>query len=99
MRILSALITITWSPESRYGVNDGLSLPIRTRATLVARRPSTLSVASTTNHAAPTLSASASSPLATYVLMEPNHTFPFARVATLWPFSVRDNHRFYGPSG
>src|SRR6516164_11045258 len=76
MRILSALITITWSPESRYGVNDGLSLPINMRATLVARRPSTLSVASTTNHAAPTLSASASSPLATYVLMEPNLSFP-----------------------
>jgi len=43
-------------------------------------------VASTTNHAAPTLSASASSPLATYVLMNritPFLSLPFlSRVAT-----------------
>src|SRR5712691_7045581 len=46
------------------------------RATLVARRPSTTSVASTTNQFAPTFSASASSPLATYVLIALSHTFP-----------------------
>src|SRR5882762_7522723 len=67
MRTLSALITTTWSPESRYGVKLGLSLPINIRATLVASRPSTWSVASTTNQFAPSFSASASAPLATYV--------------------------------
>src|SRR6266436_7344049 len=76
MRTLSALITTTWSPESKYGVKLGLSLPISIRATFVASRPSTWSVASTTNQLAPTFSASASSPFATYVLIPPSHTFP-----------------------
>src|SRR5256885_14955437 len=80
MRILSALITTTWSPESRYGVKLGLSLPIKTRATFVARRPKTWLVASTTNQFLPTFSASASSPLATYVL-----------IATVTPFPVETN--------
>src|SRR5258708_16154525 len=76
MRTLSALITTTWSPESKYGVKLGLSLPISIRSTFVASRPSTWSVASTTNQLAPTFSASASSPFATYVLIAPSHTFP-----------------------
>src|SRR5262249_47187264 len=46
----AALITITWSPEFRCGVYVGLCLPFRIFATLDARRPSTRSVASTTNH-------------------------------------------------
>src|SRR4029077_12771114 len=85
MRTLSALITTTWSPESRYGVKVGLSLPISMRATLVARRPSTTPVASTTNQFAPTFSASASSPLATYVLIALSHTFP---VETIIEFTI-----------
>src|SRR5882724_10770512 len=80
MRTLSALITTTWSPESRYGVKLGLSLPISTRATLVARRPNTTFVASTTNQFLPTFNASASAPLATYVL-----------IATVTPFPVETN--------
>src|SRR5260370_2775198 len=47
--ILAALITTTWSPVFRCGVNVGLCLPRRILATLLARRPSTWSVASTTN--------------------------------------------------
>src|SRR5260370_424927 len=46
---LAALITTTWSPVFRCGVNVGLCLPRRILATLLARRPSTWSVASTTN--------------------------------------------------
>src|ERR1700676_5703851 len=46
------------------------------RATLVASRPRTMSVASITNQLAPTLRASASSPLATYVLIETVTPFP-----------------------
>src|SRR5450755_812625 len=69
-------MTTTWSPESRYGVKLGLSLPIRIRATWVARRPKTMSVASITNQLAPTLRASASLPLATYVLIETVTPFP-----------------------
>src|SRR6266566_1172994 len=76
MRTLSALITTTWSPESRYGVKLGLSLPINMRATLVASRPNTAFVASTTNQFAPVFRASASAPLATYVLIALSHTFP-----------------------
>src|SRR6266851_2921665 len=47
--ILAALITTTWSPVFRCGVNVGLCLPRRIFATELARRPSTWSVASTTN--------------------------------------------------
>src|ERR1700680_3535492 len=39
----------TWSPVLRWGVNVGLCLPRRFLATELARRPSTWSVASTTN--------------------------------------------------
>src|SRR5712691_2652472 len=46
---LDALITTTWSPLFRCGVNVGLCLPRRILATLLARRPKTWSVASTTN--------------------------------------------------
>src|ERR1700722_16685511 len=46
------------------------------RATLVASRPRTISVASITNQLAPTFRASASSPLATYVLIETVTPFP-----------------------
>src|SRR5260370_4262473 len=46
---LAALITTTWSPVFRCGVNVGLCLPRKILATLLARRPSTWSVASTTN--------------------------------------------------
>src|SRR6266581_4898111 len=46
---LAALITTTWSPVFRCGVNVGLCLPRRILATLLARRPKTWSVASTTN--------------------------------------------------
>src|SRR6266851_849403 len=46
---LDALITTTWSPVFRCGVNVGLCLPRRILATLLARRPRTWSVASTTN--------------------------------------------------
>src|SRR5450432_2452900 len=46
------------------------------RATLVASRPRTISVASITNQLAPTLRASASLPLATYVLIETVTPFP-----------------------
>src|SRR5271163_1302568 len=85
MRILSALITTTWSPETRYGVKLGLSLPISMRATFVASRPRTTFVASTTNQFAPTFSACASSPLATYVL-----------IATVTPFPVETNVNLNG---
>src|SRR5205807_1869505 len=44
----AALITTTWSPLFRLGVNVGLCLPRRIAATPDARRPSTWSVASTT---------------------------------------------------
>src|SRR5260370_18118806 len=47
--ILDALITTTWSPVFKCGVNVGLCLPRKILATLLARRPSTWSVASTTN--------------------------------------------------
>src|SRR5271168_4489989 len=87
MRILSALMTTTWSPESRYGVKLGLSLPISMRATFVASRPSTTFVASTTNQFAPSFSASASAPLATYVL-----------IATVTPFPVETNVNLKVPS-
>src|SRR5579883_317653 len=84
MRIFSALMTTTWSPESRYGVKAGLSLPMRIRAARVARRPSTWSVASITNHWAPTLSASASTPLATYVLiLAQSHLSPWRQTSIL----------------
>src|SRR5450755_2034232 len=53
------------------------------RATLVAKRPKTTSVASTTNQSAPTFSASASAPLATYVL-----------IATVTPFPLETNRKF-----
>src|SRR5438445_270556 len=43
-------MTTTWSPEFRCGVKVGLCLPRRIAATPEARRPSTWSVASTTNH-------------------------------------------------
>src|SRR5579864_5473137 len=46
---LAALITTTWSPVFRCGVNVGLCLPRRIFATPDARRPRTWSVASTTN--------------------------------------------------
>src|SRR5260370_20283802 len=46
---LAALITTTWSSVFRWGVNVGLCLPRRILATLLARRPRTWSVASTTN--------------------------------------------------
>src|SRR5260370_8517402 len=46
---LDALITTTWSPVFRCGVKVGLCLPRRILATLLARRPRTWSVASTTN--------------------------------------------------
>src|SRR5438132_5615147 len=42
-------MTTTWSPEFRCGVKVGLCLPRRIAATPEARRPSTWSVASTTN--------------------------------------------------
>src|SRR5438445_7653336 len=42
-------MTTTWSPVFRCGVNVGLCLPRRILATLLARRPRTWSVASTTN--------------------------------------------------
>src|ERR1035437_7498132 len=41
---------ITWSPTSMYGTYCGFSLPLNTSAALVARRPSVLPLASTTNH-------------------------------------------------
>src|SRR5438132_607550 len=40
------LITITWSPVFRWGVYIGLCLPLRSRATLAARRPSVCPLAS-----------------------------------------------------
>src|ERR1700693_5003327 len=40
---------ITWSPVFKCGVKVGLCLPRRILATELARRPSTWSVASTTN--------------------------------------------------
>src|SRR2546421_849954 len=43
-------MTTTWSPLFRWGVYVGLCLPRRIAATPEARRPSTWSVASTTNH-------------------------------------------------
>ena len=46
----SALITITWSPVSRKGVQVGLFLPDRTSATAVLRRPTVMPAASTRNH-------------------------------------------------
>src|SRR5438094_4980632 len=93
MRTLSALITTTWSPESRYGVKLGLSLPIRMRATLVARRPKTWLVASTTNQFAPTFSASASSPFATYVLIAISHTFHVRSHSDRLPAKTNTNCR------
>ena len=45
---LAALMTTTKSPVSTCGVYVGRCLPIRMVATRAARRPSTLSVASTT---------------------------------------------------
>src|SRR5215471_20220039 len=49
-RILSALITITWSPTSRNGVYLRFSLPERMRATRDASRPNVWPDASTTYH-------------------------------------------------
>src|SRR5215470_14659065 len=49
-RILSALMTITWSPMSRNGVYPGFSLPERIRATREASRPRVCPEASTTYH-------------------------------------------------
>jgi hypothetical protein len=46
--IRAALRTMTWSPESRFGVQVGLCLPSSTRATRDASRPSVSSAASTT---------------------------------------------------
>src|SRR5438445_10518874 len=43
-------MTTTWSPVFRCGVYVGLCFPRRIAATPEARRPSTWSVASTTNH-------------------------------------------------
>src|SRR2546423_515223 len=43
-------MTTRWSPVFRWGVYVGLCLPRRIAATPEARRPSTWSVASTTNH-------------------------------------------------
>src|SRR3954462_672019 len=57
-------MTMTWSPVSRKGVYCGLFLPISTRATSVARRPTVWPSASTMYH----LRFSASpSPLGKYV--------------------------------
>ena len=98
MRVIDFLFDLVAGHANFVGVDDhhviagievrregGLSLPISRRATFVAKRPKTWSVASTTNHSAPTLSASASSPLATYVL-----------IATVTPFPVETNCKFRG---
>src|SRR3954452_15130246 len=50
MATLSALMTMTKSPPSTFGVNVGLCLPRSSVATATASRPRTTSVASTTYH-------------------------------------------------
>src|SRR5690242_16871347 len=50
MAILSALMTMTKSPPSTFGVNVGLCLPRSRLAAATASRPSTTSVASMTYH-------------------------------------------------
>src|SRR6478752_2666964 len=50
MATLSALITMTKSPPSTFGVNVGLCLPRSRFAAATASRPSTTSVASMTYH-------------------------------------------------
>ena len=50
MAILSALMTMTKSPPSTFGVNVGLCLPRSRVAAATASRPSTTSVASMTYH-------------------------------------------------
>src|SRR4029079_622502 len=50
MATLSALMTMTKSPPSTFGVNVGLCLPRSRLAAATASRPSTTSVASMTYH-------------------------------------------------